>query len=99
MAKIKKARKAKVKGGQKGAALKQAPDKVLPLKKAEKVQFLQRVSQFVREVKIEFKRITWPSKKETTQTTIAVISFTLFVSAYLGLIDTLLSKLVQFLIY
>ncbi len=71
--------------------------KVLPLQK--QVGFIERAKQFLYEVKIEFKKITWPTRKETTGTTVAVISFSLFVAAYLGLIDILLSKLVQWLVY
>lgn len=71
--------------------------KVLPLQK--QVGFIERAKQFLYEVKIEFKKITWPTRKETTGATVAVISFSLFVAAYLGLIDILLSKLVQWLVY
>ncbi|WP_456434265.1 preprotein translocase subunit SecE [Thermosulfuriphilus sp.] len=99
MARVKKAKKKVTPKTKSKKAPKEAPEKVLPLKRTEKTQFLERAGQFLKEVKIEFRRITWPSRKETTQTTVAVISFTLFVSVYLGLIDTLLSKLVQFLIY
>ncbi|OAG28071.1 preprotein translocase subunit SecE [Thermodesulfatator autotrophicus] len=51
------------------------------------------------EVKVEFKKITWPTRKETVATTTAVVSFTLFISFYLGLVDMILSKLVQWLVY
>ena len=58
-----------------------------------------RVSQFLKEVKVEFKKITWPSRKQTLTTTAAVLSFTLFISFYLGLVDFILSKIVQWLVY
>ncbi len=71
--------------------------KVLPLQR--KLGFVERIKQFLYEVKIEFKKITWPTRKETVATTVAVISFSLFVAFYLGLIDVILSKLVQWMVY
>ncbi len=71
--------------------------KVVPLQK--ETNFIARTKQFLYEVKIEFKKITWPTRKETVATTTAVISFTLFIAFYLGLVDAILSKIVQWLVY
>ena len=71
--------------------------KVVPLQKEG--NFIARAKQFLYEVKVEFKKITWPSRKETVATTTAVISFTLFIAFYLGLVDAVLSKIVQWLVY
>lgn len=50
---------------------------------------------FLREVKVELKKVTWPTRKQTTGTTIVVIIFVFIVAAFLGLFDFGLSKLVQ----
>jgi len=71
--------------------------KVLPLQR--ELGPIEKAKQFLYEVKIEFKKITWPSRQETIRTTVAVISFTLFISFYLGLVDAILSKIVQWLVY
>ena len=71
--------------------------KVVPLQKGG--NFIFRARQFLYEVKVEYKKITWPSRKETVATTTAVISFTLFIAFYLGLVDAILSKIVQWLVY
>ncbi len=55
----------------------------------------QKAIEFVREVKVELKKVTWPTRKQTTGTTIVVIIFVFVVSAFLGLFDLGLSKLVQ----
>ncbi|MCF6248540.1 MAG: preprotein translocase subunit SecE [Desulfobacula sp.] len=55
----------------------------------------QKAVEFVREVKVELKKVTWPTRKQTTGTTIVVIIFVFVVSAFLGLFDLGLSKLVQ----
>ncbi len=55
----------------------------------------QKAIEFLREVKVELKKVTWPTRKQTTGTTIVVIIFVFVVSAFLGLFDLGLSKLVQ----
>jgi preprotein translocase subunit SecE len=55
----------------------------------------QRAITFFREVKVELKKVTWPTRKQTTGTTIVVIVFVFIVAAFLGLFDYGLSKLVQ----
>lgn len=54
-----------------------------------------RAADFLREVKVELKKVTWPTRKQTTGTTIVVILFVFVVAAFLGLFDLGLSKLVQ----
>lgn len=54
--------------------------------------------EFFEESKAELKKVTWPSKKETTSTVIAVLVFTVVMSIYLGLVDVTLSKLVEFIL-
>ena len=55
----------------------------------------QKAVEFVREVKVELKKVTGPTRKQTTGTTIVVIIFVFVVAAFLGLFDLGLSKLVQ----
>ncbi len=59
----------------------------------------ERARTFLKEVRIEFDKTTWSSKKETITMTAAVLALTLFFTAYLGLVDMGLSKLVGLLIY
>jgi len=54
-----------------------------------------RAAEFLREVKVELKKVTWPTRKQTTGTTIVVILFVFVVAAFLGLFDLSLSRLVQ----
>ena len=53
----------------------------------------EKYAQFLKEVKVEAKKATFPSKKDTTATTSVVIVFVLIMSAYLGVVDFLLSKI------
>ncbi len=59
------------------------------------LNFLQKGLQFFREVKIELKKVTWPTKKQTINSTVVIIIFVFIIAAFLGLVDFGLSKLVQ----
>lgn len=50
-------------------------------------------AQFLKEVKMEAKKATFPSRKDTVATTGVVIVFVLIMSMYLGVVDFLLSKI------
>ncbi len=78
-------------------AVKEARRKpVAPAKPAivkEKRGYLQQALQFLREVKIELKKVTWPSRKQTMGSTVVVIVLVLLISIFLGLVDMGLSGL------
>ncbi|QPJ64276.1 MAG: preprotein translocase subunit SecE [Candidatus Nitrohelix vancouverensis] len=54
--------------------------------------------QFLSEVKVEVKKVTWPSRRESMGGTMVVLVTVLLMSVFLGLVDMLLAKLVQSLI-
>ena len=58
-------------------------------------KFLNEVKQFLREVRVELKKVNWPSRKETVASTSVVIILVLLVAIFLGLIDLGLSKFVS----
>ncbi len=53
---------------------------------------------FLSEVKVEVKKVTWPSRKEAMGGTMVVLVVVLIMSIFLGIIDTLLSKIIERLI-
>lgn len=55
----------------------------------------QKSVQFLREVKIELKKVTWPTRKQTMGSTVVVIILVMIISLFLGLVDVSLSKLMQ----
>ncbi|MEA1969335.1 MAG: preprotein translocase subunit SecE [Thermodesulfobacteriota bacterium] len=57
--------------------------------------FFQKGMQFFREVRIELKKVTWPTRKQTAGSTVVVIILVFILSAFLGVVDFGLSKLVQ----
>ncbi len=59
---------------------------------------LEKIQQFLKEFRIEMKKVTWPTRKEVVASTGVVLVVVLFVSFYLGLADFLLSKFLRFLL-
>ncbi len=53
---------------------------------------------FLTDVKSEFKRVSWPTREATLQSTGVVVFVTIVVAIYLGLVDLGLSEAVKFII-
>jgi preprotein translocase subunit SecE len=70
------------------------PKKSAPTAKQER-RFFETTVQFLREVKIELKKVTWPSKKQTMGSTVVVIILVIIISLFLGLVDMGLSSLIS----
>ena len=54
--------------------------------------------RFFKEADIERRKVVWPSRAETMQTTLMVLVVTVIISIILFMIDTVLGKLVRMLI-
>ena len=52
---------------------------------------MEKVLDYIRESKAELKKVTWPTRQQMWYSTIVVIVVTFMVSAYLGLVDLLLT--------
>lgn len=97
--------------GTKNVALAEARDKsiqtakAVPSKKQPQVSravpaktrgnFINSTVQFLREVKIELKKVAWPSRKQTIGSTVVVIALIILISLFLGSIDIGLSSLIR----
>ena len=51
--------------------------------------------QFAKEVRTEFKKITWPSQKEAIGGTIGVVVIVIVITLALSVVDAVLGKVVQ----
>ena len=52
---------------------------------------MEKVLDYIRESRAELKKVTWPTKQQMWYSTLVVIVVTFMVSAYLGLVDLLLT--------
>lgn len=59
---------------------------------------LAEVKKFLEEVKIETKKVTYPSREDTIATTWVVIALVVFIGFYLGVVDWLLSLLSSYIL-
>ena len=56
---------------------------------------IKKALNFLREVVSEVRKVTWPGRKELIASTIAVIILVLCVAFYIGIVDFLLSRLID----
>ena len=54
-----------------------------------------KTAQFLREVKVELKKVTWPSRKQTIGSTAVVIALVMIISLFLGVVDFGISSLIR----
>ena len=52
-------------------------------------------AQFLREVKVELKKVAWPSRKQTIGSTAVVIALVMIISLFLGVVDFGISSLIR----
>ena len=51
--------------------------------------------QFLKEVRVELKKVVWPTRKDTIGSTSVVLVVVIIVSVFLGLVDLGLSRLIR----
>jgi len=61
---------------------------------SQKVKRYRRFVSFLREVRAELKKVTWPSRNEVYSTTIVVVFATIFFGFYLFFMDVIFSWLI-----
>ncbi|UCD94076.1 MAG: preprotein translocase subunit SecE [Candidatus Zixiibacteriota bacterium] len=50
-----------------------------------------KIVKFLKEVRAELKKVTWPTRRELIGSTIVTVVVTLIVSVFIGIVDRLLS--------
>ena len=55
--------------------------------------------QFLREVRVELRKVTWPSRKQTIGSTVVVIILVLMISIFLGVVDVGLSSMINLVLH
>lgn len=52
-----------------------------------------RIKSYIQESRLEFGRVNWPSRQETTRLTLVVVGFSVILAAFLGVLDILFNYL------
>jgi len=55
----------------------------------------KKLVKFLREVKLELKKVSWPSRREISGSTGVVIMSVVIISVYLGIVDNILQQLMR----
>lgn len=59
---------------------------------------MNKIVNYIKESYAEMKKVTWPSKKETSRYTVLVIGISIATAAFLGLLDKVFGFGFQYLI-
>jgi preprotein translocase subunit SecE len=59
------------------------------------MQVVTRITEFVQDVLVEFRKVTWPSRQELINSTTVVIVVTVVLAFFLGGVDIALTRLVE----
>jgi preprotein translocase subunit SecE len=59
------------------------------------MQVVTRIREFVQDVLVEFRKVTWPSRQELINSTTVVIVVTVVLAFFLGGVDVVLTRLVE----
>ena len=58
---------------------------------------MDKILNFLKEVKQELRKVSWPDKKLVIRATVSVIIFSLFFGIYLWIVDVSFTKILSFI--
>ena len=59
------------------------------------MSFFEKIGVFLKEVRLEIKKVNWPTRQETIRYTLIVIGISVAVAAYLGGLDFIFTSLLN----
>ena len=68
------------------------------VKKEKKPNVFSRMARSLKDMRGEVKKVVWPTKKQTINNTVVVLSFIAVMGAIIALFDASLSKLIQLMV-
>ena len=58
----------------------------------------EKAKQFLKEVKIELKKVVWPTRKDTIASNSVVLIIVMIIAFFLGLVDLGLSRIIRLIL-
>jgi len=58
----------------------------------------EKIVRFLKEAKVELKKVTWPTPRQTLASTSVVIIVVIIVSIYLGIVDFGVARAIRFVL-
>lgn len=77
--------------------MKQKEPKNKSIKEREE-NLIEKGVKFLKEVKIEAKKITWPPKKQVVISAFMIMFLSMLIGGYLGILDVIYNVLISFLV-
>lgn len=59
---------------------------------------MAKIGKFLKEAQHEFKRVNWPTRKETIRYTLFVVGISVGIALYLGLLDYIFAEVLKIVI-
>ena len=59
------------------------------------MKIVTKITTFLKEVRLEMKKVNWPSRQETIRKTLVVIGISVAIAIFLGTIDFILTALLN----
>lgn len=59
---------------------------------------INKITKFLKEIRQELTKVAWPSKEELRDSTIVVILLSIFMSAFIGIVDFGLSRITSIIL-
>ncbi len=59
---------------------------------------IEKIRTFFSEVGTELRKVSWPTRRETVNVTVAVVVLMLILGAFLAIVDGLLAKMVSLIL-
>jgi preprotein translocase subunit SecE len=60
---------------------------------------IEKIKNYLNETRIEIKKVTWPTIAELKESTRVVIVATLILTAFIGVVDQILSRLIRVVLH
>jgi preprotein translocase subunit SecE len=60
---------------------------------------IEKIKNYLSETRIEIKKVTWPTVDELKESTRVVIVATLILTAFIGVVDQVLSRIIRFVLH
>jgi len=60
---------------------------------------IEKIKAYLSETRIEIKKVTWPTIAEIKESTRVVIVATLLLTAFIGIVDQVLSRVLQLVLH
>jgi preprotein translocase subunit SecE len=75
-----------------------APPKPHPNPKSQRPAEKKGFTKFLRDVRVEMGKVTWPTRKDLAQSTLVVLVAVAIATAYTGLLDLVFEKVLNFVV-